>query len=86
MKRVHTTAKKICPTSRAENLQTDEDNSETDETPSIPNFLFSSSTTPGSDLIQQMGKLRKLLKEALTLASALNNTPSSPVHWDQMTL
>jgi len=86
IKRVHTTAKKICPTSRAENLQTDEDNSETDETPSIPNFLFSSSTTPGSDLIQQMGKLRKLLKEALTLASALNNTPSSPVHWDQMTL
>ena len=33
-----------------------------------------------------MGKLRKLLREALTLASALNNTPSSPVHWDQTTL
>jgi len=33
-----------------------------------------------------MGKLRKLLKEALTLASALNNIPSSPIHWDQTTL
>ena len=79
-------AKRVCPTFRAENLQTDEDNCETDETPSIPNLLFSSSTTPSSDSIQQMGKLRKLLKEALTLASALNNIPSSPVHWDQTTL
>jgi len=47
-------AKKVCPTFRAENLQINEDNSETDETPSIPNFLFSSSTTPSSDSIQQM--------------------------------
>ena len=78
-------AKRVCPISRAENFQTDED-SETDETPSIHNFLFSSSTTPSSDSIQQMDKFRKLLKEALTLASALNNTPSSPVHWDQTIL
>jgi len=41
-------AKGVCPTFRAENLQTDEDNSEIDEIPSIPNFLFSSSTIPGS--------------------------------------
>jgi len=79
-------AKRVCPTFRAENLQTDENNSKTDETPSIPNFLFSSPTTPSSDSIQQMGKLRKLLKEALTLASVLNNTLSSPVYWDQTTL
>ena len=57
-----------------------------DGTSGAPGFLFPGPTTPGSDSIQKMGKLRKLLKEAFTLASALNNAPSSPVHWDQTTI
>jgi len=61
-------AKRVHPISRAENLQTDEDNSETDETFSIHNFLFSSSTTSGSDSI---GKLKKLLKKTLTVRGHL---------------
>jgi len=66
-------AKRVCPTSRAENLQTDKDNSEMDKTPGIPNFLFLGPTTPSLNSIQQMGKLRKLLKEALILSSTLDN-------------
>ena len=66
-------AKRVCPTSRAKNLQTDKDNSEMDKTPGIPNFLFLGPTTPSLNSIQQIGKLRKLLKEALTLSSTLDN-------------
>jgi len=32
-----------------------------------------------------MDKLRKLLKKALSVASALANTPSSSIYWDQTT-
>ena len=49
-------AKRIRPTSRAAKLRTDKDDSEADDTPGAPGFLFSSPTTPGSDSIQKMGK------------------------------
>jgi len=82
-------AKRVCPTSRAEdspmNTDMDEDDSEKEENPGIPRFLFSGIATQGSDFIQRMDKLRKLLKEALSVASALANAPSSSIHWDQTT-
>ena len=82
-------AKRVRPTSRAEdspmNTDMDEDDSEKEENPGIPRFLFSGTTTQGSDSIQRMDKLRKLLKEALSVASALANAPSSSIHWDQTT-
>ena len=65
------------------NTDMDENDSEKEENPGIPRFLFSGTATQGSDSIQRMDKLRKLLKEALSVASALANAPSSSIHWDQ---
>jgi len=55
----------------------DEDDSEKEENPGIPSFLFPDPATQSSDSIQRMDKLRKLLKEALSVASTLANAPSS---------
>ena len=60
----------------------DEDNSEKEENPGVSSFLLSGPVTQSSDSIQKMDKLRKLLKEALSVASALANAPSSNIHWD----
>ena len=67
------------------NTDMDEDDSEKEENLGIPRFLFSGTATQGSDSILWMDKLRKLLKEALSVASALANAPSSSIHWDQTT-
>jgi len=60
----------------------DKNDSEKEENLGIPRFLFSGTETQGSDSIQRIDKLRKLLKEALSVASALANAPSSSIHWD----
>ena len=81
--------KRVHPTSRAEdslmNTDMNEDNLEKEENPGIPRFLFSGTATQGSDSIQRMDKLRKLLKEALSVVSALANAPSLSIYWDQTT-
>ena len=79
-------AKRVRPVSRAEDnpmdTDMDEDNSEKEENPGVSSFLLSGPVTQSSDSIQKMDKLRKLLKEALSVASALANAPSSNIHWD----
>jgi len=79
-------AKRVRPTSRAKdspmNTDMDKDDSEKEENPGIPRFLFSGTATQGSDFIQRMDKV---LKEALSVVSALANAPSSSIHWDQTT-
>ena len=64
------------------NTDMDKDDSEKEENPGIPRFLFSGTATQGSDFIQRMDKV---LKEALSVVSALANAPSSSIHWDQTT-
>jgi len=82
-------AKRVHPVSRAEDnpmdTDIDEDNSEKEENPGVPNSLFSGPVTQSSDSIQKINKLKKLLKEALSVAGALANAPSSNIYWDQTT-
>jgi len=82
-------AKRVHPISRAKNspmnTDMDENDSEKEENPGILRFLFSDTATQGSNFIQRIDKLRKLLKEALSVASALANAPSLSIYWDQTT-
>ena len=64
-------AKRVRPTSRAKdspmNTDMDKDDSEKEENPGIPRFLFSGTATQGSDSIQRMDKLRKFSRKPYQL-------------------
>jgi len=64
-------AKRVRPTSRAKdspmNTDMDKDDSEKEENPGIPRFLFSGTATRGSDSIQRMDKLRKFSRKPYQL-------------------
>ena len=67
------------------NINIDENNSKKEQNPGIPRFLFLDTATQGLDSIQRIDKLRKLLKEVLSVMSTLVNAPSLSIHWDQAT-